>query len=239
MSDIESSLPGNEKLDFKRSFWIVFAAIALLQIYTFVLAIKYGFKLDLVNPEFYFYIHLGGVCWYLVFSGVLIFDLKFKDISIRKVANIHFSALKSQIKPLLIYFVGVGIFIVFLSLFEKTTQLKIQNQKPLSLWIILLSAVVFAPICEEFIFRGYLYTAMFNHFKRKRERMVVNAMLFAGAHVFLVEFLLGASVPYYIFVLGYLLAKLYEEQRSIMPCIVLHCLNNSLVFLMDWIKLSA
>ena len=68
--------------------------------------------------------------------------------------------------------------------------------------------------------------------------MVVNAMLFACAHVLLVEFIWGAAIPYYIFALGYLIAKLYEESRSIGPCIILHGLNNGLVFCIDLVKMN-
>ena len=79
---------------------------------------------------------------------------------------------------------------------------------------------------------------MLGTFKRKRERLVVNAMLFAAAHVFIVFFLLGASVPYYIFILGYLLASLYEETRSILPSVALHFLNNAFVLAIDVYKLT-
>ena len=82
--------------------------------------------------------------------------------------------------------------------------------------------IVVSPIVEEMIFRGYLYSAMIPAFKREKERMVVNAMLFAGAHVFLAAFLLGALVPYYIFVLGFLLARLYEISGGLF-CPVLCC----------------
>lgn len=204
----------------------------------FIIKLKYGFKTEPNNPDFYYYTHLGGIIWYLLFSFVFVFDLKLKKISVKKIVNLDFRILKKNIKSILLYFSGAGAFVIIISLVNKKTQLKLENQEPLSIILILLSAIIMAPVCEEFIFRGYLYTAMLSRFKRKRERMVVNAMLFAGAHVFLVEFLLGATVPYYIFVMGFLLAKLYEENRSILPCIVLHCLNNSLVCFMDWIKMS-
>ena len=56
-------------------------------------------------------------------------------------------------------------------------------------------------------------------FKREKERMVVNAILFAGAHVFLAAFLLGAFVPYYISVLGFLLSRFYDKSGSVLYCV--------------------
>ena len=80
--------------------------------------------------------------------------------------------------------------------------------------------------------------AMLSKFKRKKERIIVNAMFFSAAHVFLFEFLIGATVPFYIFILGFFLAKLYEEYRSVLPCILLHFLNNALVFAIDFAKVK-
>jgi hypothetical protein len=79
---------------------------------------------------------------------------------------------------------------------------------------------------------------MFNHFKRKKERIVVNAMLFSAAHVFLITFFIGAEIPYYIFVLGYFLAKLYENHYTLIPCIILHSINNLIVLMIETVRMN-
>jgi membrane protease YdiL (CAAX protease family) len=99
------------------------------------------------------------------------------------------------------------------------------------------STVIAAPILEETIFRGYLYTAMIPQFNRERDRLVVNAMLFSMVHVpFYLLILDPFAVPFYIFIIGYFLAKLYERSRSVLPGIVLHTINNGFVFFLEAIE---
>jgi membrane protease YdiL (CAAX protease family) len=89
---------------------------------------------------------------------------------------------------------------------------------------ILLIAIA-APISEEICFRGMLFGGL-----RERLPRVVAALLagliFGGLHA-----LTGVTaVPPLIF-FGFVLALLYEETGSILPCILLHMLNNSVALL--------
>jgi uncharacterized protein len=94
--------------------------------------------------------------------------------------------------------------------------------------LLLLSAAltcVVAPICEEFLFRGYIFTALRN-WQGTLPAALITAVLFGGVHV--------GSAPALDLVplagLGFGLCLLYRYTGSLYPCIVAHSLNNSLAF---------
>jgi membrane protease YdiL (CAAX protease family) len=87
-----------------------------------------------------------------------------------------------------------------------------------------LLVAVGAPLWEEIFFRGVLYGAL-------RRRFGVAAGCVASATLFS---LLHPQLPLGflpIFFLGAMLALLYEWRRSLVPGMVLHALNNGLIFL--------
>lgn len=94
---------------------------------------------------------------------------------------------------------------------------------------------VLAPIAEELFFRGFLFTAV------RRSigvwpAAVVNGLVFGGIHAggTKAEFL----VP--LMVLGFSLCVIYWLTKSLLPCIVLHALNNSIALgvAMEWSALG-
>jgi membrane protease YdiL (CAAX protease family) len=94
--------------------------------------------------------------------------------------------------------------------------------------LLLLSAgltCVIAPISEEILFRGFIFTALRN-WHGTLPAAVIAGLLFGGVHV--------GSAPVLDLVplaaLGFGLCLLYRYTRSLYPCIVTHCLNNSIAF---------
>lgn len=87
---------------------------------------------------------------------------------------------------------------------------------------LLLGAVV-APVAEEVFFRGFLYGGMRNLWG-VGWGLVVSSVVFALVHL-----TPGVLVP--IFVIGLVLAYLYERTQSLWPSIVLHALVNALAFI--------
>jgi len=87
---------------------------------------------------------------------------------------------------------------------------------------LLLGAVV-APVAEEIFFRGFLYGGMRNLWG-VGWGLVVSSVVFALVHL-----TPGVLVP--IFVIGLVLAYLYERTESLWPSIVLHALVNALAFI--------
>lgn len=88
-------------------------------------------------------------------------------------------------------------------------------------WILLLVCVV-VPIGEEIFFRGFVYGAL----RRWGVAMAtgLSAMFFAAVHQQVVHFL-----P--IFVLGVILALLYERTRSLVGAVAVHAVNNVVAIL--------
>lgn len=128
---------------------------------------------------------------------------------------------------------GYVVFILVSALWTSGLGLKDHESIPIELGsrdsglaaagALLLTCVV-APLCEETLFRGYLYGAL------RRHGVVVAALvtgvLFGGVHV--VSAPVGFLVP--LGVLGVILCLLYERTGSLYPSIALHALNNSVAF---------
>ncbi len=94
--------------------------------------------------------------------------------------------------------------------------------------LLLLSAAltcVVAPICEEFLFRGYIFTALRN-WRGTWVAALITAVLFGGVH--------AGSAPALDLVplagLGFGLCVLYRYSGSLYTCIIAHSINNSIAF---------
>jgi membrane protease YdiL (CAAX protease family) len=90
---------------------------------------------------------------------------------------------------------------------------------------------VVAPIGEEFLFRGYIFTALRN-WRGPWTSAVITGLLFGLVHVGSAPLL--DLVP--LAVLGSALCVLYRRTGSLYPCIAVHSLNNSVAFgsLANW-----
>ncbi|HUB36111.1 MAG TPA: CPBP family intramembrane glutamic endopeptidase [Solirubrobacteraceae bacterium] len=84
---------------------------------------------------------------------------------------------------------------------------------------------VVAPICEELLFRGYVFTALRN-WHGTWPAAIVTALVFGGVH--------AGSAPALDLVplagLGFGLCLLYRYTGSLYPCMAAHSLNNSIAF---------
>jgi uncharacterized protein len=99
------------------------------------------------------------------------------------------------------------------------------NEGPVLLILSAALTCVVAPICEEFLFRGYIFTALRN-WRGPLPAAVITGALFGGVHV--------GSAPALDLVplaaLGFGLCLLYRYSGSLYPCIVAHSLNNAVAF---------
>ena len=94
--------------------------------------------------------------------------------------------------------------------------------------LLLLSAAltcVIAPICEEFLFRGFIFTAL-SSWRGPWPAALITGLVFGGVH--------AGSAPAVDLVplaaLGFGLCLLYRYSGSLYPCMAAHSLNNSLAF---------
>jgi len=85
---------------------------------------------------------------------------------------------------------------------------------------------VFAPIAEEFLFRGYIFTAL-RGWAGVAGAALIDGILFGAIHVD-PDRPAAFLVPLALF--GVLLCLLYWRTGSLYPCIALHALNNALAF---------
>lgn len=90
---------------------------------------------------------------------------------------------------------------------------------PFTVYGLLLLAVFVAPVCEEVLFRGFLF-AGFLRGMPLAWAVILSAFIFAAAHND------PASFPV-LFCIGLLLALLRWRTRSLWPGILLHLLNNA------------
>jgi uncharacterized protein len=108
---------------------------------------------------------------------------------------------------------------------EKLLEQLGANETSLLLALSALLTTVIAPICEETLFRGYIFAAL-TKWRGWLPAAVITAALFGGVHA-------GSApaadlIP--LAVLGFALCVLYRRTGSLYPCIAAHSLNNSLAF---------
>lgn len=90
---------------------------------------------------------------------------------------------------------------------------------------------VIAPIAEEFLFRGFIFTSLRN-WRGVWPAAAITGLLFGAVH--------AGSAPAVDLVplaaLGFGLCLLYRATGSLYPCIAAHCVNNTIAFgsLEEW-----
>ena len=121
-----------------------------------------------------------------------------------------------------------AIWVVALNVKEEDTKLLNAlgtNETALLLAASALLTTVIAPICEETLFRGYIFAAL-SKWKGWIPGAILTGVLFGAVHVGSapVEDLIPLGV------LGFALCFLYRRTGSLYPCIAVHSLNNSFAF---------
>ena len=105
---------------------------------------------------------------------------------------------------------------------QDTVKILQKSTDPQILSLMVIAAVVAAPLCEEIVFRGYLY-AVAKRFAGPWAAGICSALVFAAAHGSL-----SALLPLFIF--GCVLAFIYEKTGSLWAPIATHfCFNGATV----------
>ncbi len=92
-----------------------------------------------------------------------------------------------------------------------------QNNPALLIFLVILTVIV-APLCEEFVFRGYIYGTL-KRFSCRFFAATASALFFAVVHTSL-----WSLVP--LFIVGFCLAVIYEISGSLWGSILTHALFN-------------
>jgi membrane protease YdiL (CAAX protease family) len=99
------------------------------------------------------------------------------------------------------------------------------DKSQIALAAVCILVTVIAPICEEFFFRGYFFSAL-KTWRGFWPAAILTGLTFGGIHAGSSP--VGYLVPLAVF--GFGLCWLYQRTCSLLPCIALHALNNSLAF---------
>ena len=99
-------------------------------------------------------------------------------------------------------------------------------------WATIAVTMIWAPIFEEILFRGYVFQALRGHMAWLGAA-VISGALFAAGHwpgwIYLQGLHSGLVMQTVsITILGIVLAAVFEHGQSLWPCIILHTLNNLL-----------
>ena len=117
--------------------------------------------------------------------------------------------------------------VVYASLFGVPEQDDIAGDLGLDRGVVLASIAVFficvlGPMVEETFFRGFAYAGLRGRFSRFPAALI-SGLIFGGVHA-----PSGPSAVVPLAVFGTILALLYEETDSIVPCVFAHVINNSI-----------
>jgi membrane protease YdiL (CAAX protease family) len=105
------------------------------------------------------------------------------------------------------------------------------NSSTAALIAVLVLVCVMAPVAEEFLFRGLLFTSL-RASTGLWPAAIISGALFGAIHIGSSP--VGLLVP--LAVLGVGLALIYAWTRSLYPCVALHAVNNAIAFgvTQDW-----
>lgn len=84
--------------------------------------------------------------------------------------------------------------------------------------------VIAGPLTEEIVFRGAILKALSQHTGNKWMAIIISALAFAVIHF-------NPSQLVHSFLIGILLAWVCLKTKSIVPCIMIHMINNGTVYL--------
>jgi len=140
-----------------------------------------------------------------------------------------FDIKKGLLLSLAVTAVGIGISIGYEALLQAlgwrtSSDLYLPfNANGVGIAFFFVIAAIVAPLAEETFFRGFLFQGV-----RKRLNFawatIISAAIFAIGH-----FSPSGLVP--IFILGLMLAWLFNTMKSIWPCIIVHCAYNSIALI--------
>lgn len=142
-------------------------------------------------------------------------------------------AVGAVLLTVVVFFIFTGIWSAAMEVSTKEKLLEQLGANESTLLLLASAALtcVVAPVCEEILFRGYIFAALCN-WHGWLLAALITGLVFGGVHV--------GSAPVVDLVplafLGFALCVLYHRTRSLYPCIATHAINNSIAFgaLEEW-----
>jgi membrane protease YdiL (CAAX protease family) len=98
---------------------------------------------------------------------------------------------------------------------------------PASIAAFVILGIVVAPVMEEIMFRGFLYTVLVDLYGPGLA-MVVTSVAFAGLHF--LQLWGNWAAMLLILVVGYILTNVRKRSDSLIPSVIMHTAYNSMIF---------
>ena len=150
----------------------------------------------------------------------------------RKIPLSELGSLEIQRKPL---FLSIFLLAAFLLLEEfyfyvlgiemPESFIEFMLAEPILLGFI--SVVVVAPIIEEFLFRGFLYSQLRRSFLRDWGAIAVSSLVWTAIH-----FQYEVGILFFLFLFGLFLGYFRIKYNSLLIPVALHALNNLIAFIL-------
>jgi len=129
---------------------------------------------------------------------------------------------------------GGGAFLALLVLVASTV-LPTPSESPLeklltttaSLVLFVVFGIALAPLLEEIVFRGFLFTALTDVYG-VRAAIPVTALLFAGLHG--IQLRGNWAALALIFLVGYIFTEVRRRSNSVIPSVIMHTAYNAMIF---------
>lgn len=179
--------------------------------------------------------------WSAVFFMLFIYlpmGLRYMSLPIAQIGTTRQNLCKTLIALLTIYFcisvltvAGYEQWLTELTHTPATQQVADDignSEDPLTIAALLISAIIIAPVMEEFAFRGFLYNILRGKVG-KIAAMLASSLFFAAIHVSLMQ-----TLPLFIF--ACVQCILYEKTGSIRYSILLHATFNTITTIFIFLK---
>lgn len=101
------------------------------------------------------------------------------------------------------------------------------------LWATLISTVIIAPICEEILFRGFLWRATLDAFQSERMALIISSAVFAFTH-----YNFNPSSVFFYFISSFIFVSARTTGGTLAFAIFLHFLHNFALVLETLVMMS-
>jgi membrane protease YdiL (CAAX protease family) len=181
----------------------------------------------------------------LLMSALTIVGLILTVKMLRRKYTVDIKSMFSMKKVKAIYFIPItismaGLHILVAEISNFTTRLIPINDfwknafnaalGDASVWKVLISIAVVAPIVEEVLFRGLILKGYLKHYS-VRKSLIISSLLFGIAHFnpwqFVTAVIIGVAIGWF-----------YERTDSLVPAVYAHALNNSMAVIFAIIGIS-
>jgi len=156
----------------------------------------------------------------------ILWRMKKRNIPISSIGS-----LEIQRNPLFISVFLLGIFLIVEELYfyllgieMPESFIEFMRAEPILCFI---SVVLVAPIIEEFLFRGFLYSQLRRSFLKDWGSIAVSSLVWTSIH-----FQYEIGILFFLFLFGLFLGYFRIKYNSLLIPIVLHAINNLLGFLL-------